>query len=146
MMTRILGGSVSVAFVGLAIWHFYMALTPGAFVSAAVPSVEGRPLFAPRRVPTIAVAVVLLLSAMLVSATAGLLVVRLPGWLLLLLTYALATGLLARAVGEFRYIGFFKRVRGSQFARLDTWLYSPLCLLLGIAVALIAWLSVPRQG
>ena len=27
---------------------------------------------------------------------------------------------LARAVGDFRYVGFFKRVRGTRFARLDT--------------------------
>jgi hypothetical protein len=30
------------------------------------------------------------------------------------LSLALALGLLARAIGEFRYVGFFKRVRGSR--------------------------------
>ena len=55
------------------------------------------------------------------------------------LSYALAAGLLARAVGEFKYVGFFKRVRGSRFARLDTLLYSPLCLLLSAGVAAVAF-------
>jgi hypothetical protein len=56
-----------------------------------------------------------------------------------MLSYLLALGLLARAVGEFRYVGFFKRVRGSRFARLDTLIYSPVCLLLAVGVALVAW-------
>jgi hypothetical protein len=37
---------------------------------------------------------------------------------------------LLRAIGDFHYIGFFKQVRDSRFARLDTLVYSPLCLLL----------------
>jgi lipopolysaccharide/colanic/teichoic acid biosynthesis glycosyltransferase len=47
-------------------------------------------------------------------------------------------GLIARAVGEFKYVGFFKRVRDSKFATLDTFVYSPLCLLLAAGVALVA--------
>jgi hypothetical protein len=54
------------------------------------------------------------------------------------LSYGLALGLLARAVGDFKYVGFSKRVRGTPFARLDTWIYSPLCLLLALGVALVA--------
>ncbi|MES2318120.1 MAG: DUF3995 domain-containing protein [Pseudomonadota bacterium] len=55
------------------------------------------------------------------------------------LSYALAAGLFARGVGEFNYLGLFKRVRGSRFATLDTWVYSPLCLLLAAGVASVAW-------
>jgi hypothetical protein len=47
-------------------------------------------------------------------------------------------GLVARAIGEFKYLGFFKRVTGSKFARLDTLLYSPLCLLLAVGVTFVA--------
>jgi hypothetical protein len=53
----------------------------------------------------------------------------------------LAAGLLARTVGDFKYVGLFKRVRGTPFARLDTLLYSPLCLLLSLGVASVAWSS-----
>ncbi len=64
--------------------------------------------------------------------------VGVPEAVLSWLSFALAAGLLARAVGEFKYVGFFKRVRGSRFATLDTLVYSPLCLLLAIGVALVA--------
>ena len=103
-----------------------------------MPSVEGKPLFVPSTRATVAVGVVLLLFAGLVAATGRLVEVGASPRLLSWLSLALALGLLARAIGEFRYVGFFKRVRGSRFARLDTWVYSPLCLLLALGVARVA--------
>jgi Protein of unknown function (DUF3995) len=129
---------VSLVFVALALWHFRMALTPRGGMSGAVPSESGKPLFVPSVRATLAVGLVLLLFACLVAATAGFVEVGLSERVLSWLCYALALGLLARAIGEFKYVGFFKRVRGSKFARLDTLLYSPLCLLLAVGVAFIA--------
>ena len=44
---------------------------------------------------------------------------------------------LARALGSFKYVGFTKTFRGSEFAKLDTYVISPLCL----AVALCSYFS-----
>ncbi len=129
---------MSLTFVVLALWHFRMALLPGTGVSGAVPSVAGKPLFVPSTRATVAIGVVLLLFACLVAATGGLIHIGVPAWILTWSSFALALGLLARAVGEFKYVGFFKQVRGSRFARLDTLLYSPLCLLLAVGVAVVA--------
>jgi len=129
---------VSSVFIVLALWHFYMASRSSTAPSGAVPSVDGKPLFRPSARATVAVGVLLVLFAGLVAATAGILPLRLPGFILVGFSYALAAGLLARAVGEFRYLGFFKKVRGSRFARMDTFIYSPLCLLLSIGVAWVA--------
>ena len=131
---------VCAVFLVLAGWHVCMALMPraGSRESGAVPSVGGKPLFVPSRHATLAVAVVLALFAGLVAATAGLVSLALPPVLLSWMSYALALGLLARAIGEFKYVGFFKRVRGSRFATLDTFVYSPLCLLLAAGVATVA--------
>src|SRR3954469_17936388 len=131
--------AVSSVFVALALWHFYMAAMPGSRQSGAVPSVDGKPLFVPSVMATVAVGVVLLLCAALVAGTANLLSLGIPAFLLRWLCYALALGLFARAVGEFKYLGFFKRVQGSRFARMDTLVYSPLCVALGVGVALVAW-------
>jgi len=136
-MSRAVALSVCVAFGALAVWHFYMALVPGSGAGAA-PSVEGKPLFVPSRRATVAVGAVLLLFAALVAATAGIISVGLPRATLTWLSYALSVGLAVRAIGEFRYVGFFKRLRGSRFARLDTLVYSPLCLLLALGVAWVA--------
>jgi fatty acid desaturase len=125
-------------FVLLALWHVRMAFGSMRGESGAVPSVDGKPLFVPSRASTLAVAAALLLFAVLVAATAGALQLGAPLYVLSWLSYALALGLFARAIGEFRYVGFFKRVRGSRFARMDTFLYSPLCLLLAAGVAAVA--------
>ena len=52
---------------------------------------------------------------------------------------ALALGLLVRAIGDFGYVGFFKRKGGNPFARLDTRVYSPLCLLLAAGTLAASW-------
>ena len=46
---------------------------------------------------------------------------------------------LARAVGDFPLVGFFKPDNGTAFATWDTWLYSPLCVVLGSATVFVAW-------
>ncbi len=46
----------------------------------------------------------------------------------------LAAIFVLRAVGDFHYVGFFKRVRGSVFARRDTWVFSPLCVVLAVLI------------
>jgi hypothetical protein len=134
------GALVSGLFLVLALWHVWMAFGPAMDgVSGGVPSVGGKPLFVPSRATTLVVAVGLLLLGGLVAATAGLVPIGIPLNLLSWMSYALAAGLFARAVGEFRYVGFFKRVRGTPFARMDTLFYSPLCVALGVGVAVVAW-------
>ena len=119
-------------------WHFAMALAPFPRESVAVPYLNGRPLFVPSVTATAAVGVGLLLCALLVVSTAGVVAVGLSPRVLSALCAGLALGLLLRAVGDFRYVGFFKSVRGSRFATMDTWCYSPVCLALSIGVAYVA--------
>ena len=135
---------VSAVFGGLAAWHFVMALTPFPRESVTVPYVNGRPLFVPSATATAAVGVGLLLCALLVASTAGIVAAGLSPPVLTALCGGLALVLLVRAVGDFRYVGFFKSVRDSRFATLDTWCYSPACLALSIAVAYVAMHS-PRR-
>jgi hypothetical protein len=131
--------ALCVVFVTLGLWHFYWALGGSVGKSAAIPEIDGRPTFKPSNTATAAVGLALLSCAVLVAATAGLLSFSLPRRLLAWLCYALAFVLFARAIGEFRMVGFFKRVRGTNFARLDTMIYSPLCLTLSIGVFLVGF-------
>jgi hypothetical protein len=131
--------AICVVFITLGLWHFYWALGGTAGKSAVIPEINGKPTFRPSSTATAAVGLALLLCAALVAVTAGLLSFALPRWLLSWLCYALALVLLARAIGEFRMVGFFKRIRGTRFARLDTAVYSPLCLALSIAVFFVGF-------
>lgn len=131
--------ALAVVFSLLALLHFYWAAGGRAGWQGGVPEVDGRPAFTPSTAATVAVAVALLLCAALVAGAGGLAPLPLPAVLTRWLSFALALVLLARAIGDFRLVGFFKRVRGSRFARLDSTFYSPLCLGLAAGVFLVAW-------
>jgi hypothetical protein len=137
-MRETIGVIIAAVFLVLGLWHFYMASGVLSGESGAVPSTDGKPAFVPSKQSTIAVGMVLCLLAGLVAATSGAIPSALPPAPLKWLSIALAVGLLARAVGEFKYVGFFKKVRGSRFATIDTLFYSPLCLALAAGVAYVA--------
>lgn len=122
----------------LALVHVYWALGGRVARSAALPEVDGRPAFTPRASMTLGVAAALLLAGLLLAITGGVLVTPVPRNLARGLTAGLALVFIARAVGDFRLVGFFKRIRGTRFARLDSALYAPLCLALGLAAAWVA--------
>ena len=42
-----------------------------------------------------------------------------------------------RAIGEFNYVGFFKKIKDTEFGKADSKIFSPLCLIIGIIGILI---------
>jgi len=122
------------AFALLSLLHAHWACGGIWGRAAAVPERDGRPVFTPSRLACGLVALGL--------AGCGALVAALAGWLSLPMGhglrrgsgYAMAILFLARAIGDFRLVGFFKRQQGTRFADLDTRLYSPLCLALSLGV------------
>lgn len=125
--------------------HLYWAVGGTAGKAGAIPSRNGVPVLSPSPLSTSLIGVALLGMAVVVGSTAGLLPPFLPAGLLRGASAVLALVFAVRAIGEFRYVGFCKRVRGSVFAGRDTFLYSPLCLLLAVLIALVA-LSPPPGG
>jgi len=130
---------VAAAFAGLAILHIYWALGGKLDTKKMIPVVNGKPVFTPKAFGAVVVAIVLFFFAAIAIAL-GFCdrvsvdyrpYVKFSG-------FAVGTILVLRAIGEFRYVGFFKRVRGSDFATYDSWLYSPFCLLAGSAFMFLA--------
>lgn len=126
-----------IIFITLGLWHFYWAIGGSLGRNAAIPEINGRPAFTPKALLTALIGIALFFAAGLVGACSRLFLSHVPGDILVRLCYALAFVLFLRSVGDFRLVGFFKRVRGSSFARLDTLLYSPLCLALSVGVFLV---------
>lgn len=104
-------------------------------MSSTLPEVEGKPAFVPGPFVTLVVAAALGFCALLVAAVAGWVQLPLAERWVRWLAIAMAGAFGLRAVGEFRLVGFFKRVKGTRFARMDTLVYSPLCLLLALGTA-----------
>ncbi len=54
--------------------------------------------------------------------------------------YAISFVFFLRTIGDFCYIGLFKKVTNTNFARIDNRLYTPGCLLVGFLTFLISFL------
>ncbi len=108
--------------------HVYWARGGEAFSASAVPTKRDGDvpvaLFDPGPVSTIGVAAGLTVAALAVlrAGFTG----KGRGFARLV-----ALVFFARAVGEFRYVGYTKRVRGTAFSRRDDWIYAPLCIVIG---------------
>lgn len=124
-------------FLLLSLLHLYWLWGGRLGSLAAIPEKDGRPLFTPSKTSTLLVALALFCCAVLVAALAGWIALPLSAGLLNKFGFTLSALFFLRAVGDFRWVGFFKRVRGTPFATLDTVLYSPLCLGLALGVVRI---------
>ena len=117
--------------------HVYWA-SGGSWGSvAAVPEKsDGEALFKPKAVGTVVVALLLLVACAALLTEGE--VVDLLGRIGVseAICIACAAVFFLRAVGDFNYIGFFKKIRLTAFGRNDTKFYSPMCLFLGIAFLL----------
>ena len=118
--------------------HIYWA-SGGRWASqVTIPQrVGGAALFHPGAVATLGVAFLLLIGALIVITPFD------PRFKVILLR-AIAVIFGLRAVGDFHYVGLFKRAVDSPFAYWDTRLYSPLCLAIGV-LALILSTSQPSK-
>lgn len=135
--------SIIAVFGVLGLWHAYWACGGTLAKNSAIPEIDGRPAFSPSPAGTLAVAAVLLGSGGLIAVASGLVATSLPRSHFISLSYGLALILLLRAIGDFRLVGVFKRVRGTRFARLDSFAYSPLCLALSAGIFAVAFRSGP---
>jgi hypothetical protein len=120
--------------------HIYWAFGGRWGWGAAIPQIDGRPAYTPSRFATLLVALGLAAAAALPLVRTGALAFPVPSWLAQWSAVLLALVFFIRAVGDFRLIGFFKRVRGTHFAFWDTRLFSPLCLLLAAGFVRVATL------
>ena len=131
---------LSLIFVLLSTLHWYWACGGKSGKTIAVPEVKGKPAFDPGPLATSGVAVLLLIAAVICAAQgelAGLSSSRLSRvglWVLAVLFFV-------RAVGDFRLVGAFKRIRDTQFARMDTYVFAPLCVLISMLCGVLLYLT-----
>ncbi len=119
--------------------HWYWTAGGRRGARAAVPSDGSKLLFRPSAFATGIVAGLLSLAAWFVLELGGAVQPLLyPNWALSYGGWALSAIFLLRAIGDLRWVGFFKRRKGTLFAIWDTMLYSPLCLLIGFGMMAIA--------
>jgi fatty acid desaturase len=136
-MINLLGLLTALIFLSISLLHVYWAFGSSRNGSTVIPTHNGKPIFTPSPGMTLLVALLLLIAALLVLGTLGYWRAGLPFWLFKMGTWGVAVVLLLRTIGDFRFVGFFKRVRDTAFARNDTLYYSPLCLCLAVSCAAV---------
>ncbi len=124
-------------------FHLYWALGGRLGFSVSLPQrPDGMPVLRHRigwwRPAAAAVAAGLIALAALALAAEGHLALPLPPFTVRTVLALTGGAFVLRAIVPTPWTSFFKRIRATRWARYDTWVYSPLFLLLGAALLLIA--------
>ncbi len=129
-IVRLVSGSIcAVIFIGVAVIHYYWVFGGKLGIDVALPELEQtrEKAFVPGKFATFVVAT-LFLSIGIIYFIIGFKVESFFLVYKLYFLYALSAITFIRAVGDFKYVGFFKKVKHSKFAEYDTKYFSPLCL------------------
>lgn len=124
---------LSLILIGLAIIHFSWVFGGTFCFAQSIPTKEnGGRLFNPKKIDSAVVGIVLTLFGIFYILKSGIFEVYPPEWLMKYGSWVIPSLFILRAIGEFKYVGFFKTIKNTAFAKVDSKIFSPLCLLIGI--------------
>jgi len=142
MITILIGLLLFFTFTFLSVIHFYWGLGGKWGANAAIPSkANNEKVINPKLFECFVVAFGLLGFGLFILVKTKLLSFYLPNWLMKYGLEILSTIFILRAIGDFRYVGFFKKIKSTQFGQLDTKYYSPVCLAIGLLVMALALMT-----
>ncbi len=136
-MNIIIGILESVILITLSLIHFNWAFGGTWGFDKALPTNEnGKKVLNPRKIDSAMVGFGLLVFGISYLIKIRLIPVDFPSRILNYLGWIVVILFMGRAIGDFRYIGFFKKIKNTEFGKLDSRYFSPLCL----SIALLALL------
>lgn len=129
---------LSIILVALGILHFKWAMGETVGFSKSLPTKEsGERVLNPTKMDSAIVGAGLTVFGIFYAFKSGLIASSLPEWITNYAGWFIPIIFLLRAMGEFNYVGFFKKVKNTEFGKLDTKYFSPLCLVIGVLGILI---------
>lgn len=132
-MAIFIASTLLLIFLFLSGIHFYWAFGGKWGASAAIPTKDdAQAVMNPGIAATLIVALGLLAFGLLPLIITGMVHVPIPLWLSNSGLWIITGIFTLRAIGEFNYVGFFKKHKHTKFGKNDSNIYSPLCLLIGI--------------
>ena len=131
-----------IIFLILSLIHFYWAFGGKWGVQNVIPiDSNGAALLSPSSLITIVVALGLLSLSIFYLIHSNLISIPISPTVLKIGSYIIPLIFIIRAMGDFKYVGFFKTVKGTEFATMDSFYFSPLCLIIGAIGFLIVYLK-----
>ncbi len=86
---------------------------------------------------TLVVALVLVSFGLIYLLKSELVTFQVPNWVTNYGYWCIPSIFIVRAMGDFNYVGFFKKIKDTEFAKADSKIFSPLCLSIGIIGVII---------
>jgi hypothetical protein len=140
-MGEILAIVNAIALFVIGIFHWYWAAGGEVGSKVVLPEMEKEGLaFKPPNFATVIVGLIFFGLGLLPLIAMKIIVIPLPTLVSNYMMLGLGGVFVVRAIGEFKYVGFFKRVKNTNFSKYDTKYFSPLSLILGIFFFLIEFL------
>ncbi len=141
MLTTLLSTALCIVFLLLGGIHFYWVMGGRwGFKNALPTNKNGERILNPKTRDSAIVGLGLLAFAGFYLLKTEWIEWYVPEWINTYGQWIIPSIFLLRAIGDFRYVGFFKRVVGTDFGKLDTKFFSPLCLAIATIGYLIAFL------
>ena len=98
---------------------------------------DGTRVLNPKKIDSAIIGIGLLLFAIYYLVKTKILLVDLPHWILNYVGWIISSVFILRAIGDFKYVGFFKKIKATTFGLFDTKYFSPLCAFIGIVGIII---------
>lgn len=137
-MTILISILLFLIFAFLSSLHFYWGFGGRWGSQAVFPTKDdnSKPQM-PGVFPTFVVAFGLLVIGLFILQKGAFLNFTIPLWIDQYGLGIIAVIFIVRAIGEFNYVGFFKKIKHTKFGKNDTKYYSPLCLTIGILTIIL---------
>ncbi len=126
-----------VILVTIGLLHFYWAFGGRSGFMDSLPEENGEKIFIPNNKQTAIIATLFILLSVIHWCYNDILIfpfhetVGKYGVLVLVFVFGL------RAIGDRKYVGFTKRIKGGEFAENDTLYFAPVCFLIAISNGLL---------
>lgn len=146
-MTVLISVILFLIFILLSSIHIYWAFGGHRGKDAAIPTKENNiSVISPRGSSTFVVALGLLAAGVFILIKAKFLNIPIPALVSKFGLWIIATIFLIRAIGNFKYVGFFKKIKHTKFGQNDTSYYSPLCLAIAILTIILELMDGQNAG
>ncbi|TGL35072.1 DUF3995 domain-containing protein [Leptospira koniambonensis] len=136
---RFIGLFTSGVLFFLSALHIYWAFGGKLTSVTVIPETNGKPTFIPSKGLTLLVALALFGFGTVALWSSG--NIFYPNRISAIFSLLVSFIFLGRAIGDFRLVGYFKKIKNTKFAKYDYLLYSPVCVILGSCYFYLGWKS-----
>ena len=120
-------------FTVLGIIHFSWAFGGTWGLEKTLPTNEsGERVLNPKNIDSAIVGFGLTFFGLFYLLKSGFLQLPIPVWVMTYGGWIIPGIFIFRAIGDFKYVGFFKKIKNTPFGKADLNFFSPLCLFIGL--------------